>query len=75
MIPDYILNRIATSDLSAQRIAQLFSDLALSMQQMNIPGAGVNLEYVAPEDVLQDGDLIPIVTFSLRRFKSPQETE
>lgn len=75
MIPSVILDRILNSQLSGQRVGELFSNLAVAVQQTATPGGVLSLEFIAPGDPLQPGDLIPSIQLTLKRVAHAQEEE
>ncbi len=66
-IPLCLLDRIKTSAMSGQQVADAFAKLAQVADKSEIDGCAVNLEYVKDGDRLLSGDLVPTVTFSLKR--------
>ena len=72
-IPLSLLNRIKTSAMSGEKVANTFAKLAALADTNDIDGCAVNLEYVRDEDALQVGDLIPTITFSLERQERTAE--
>ena len=70
-IPLFLLDRITSSAMSGQQVADAFAKLAQVADQSEIDGCAVNLEYVRTDDELLPGDLIPTITFSLERQRRP----
>ncbi len=70
-IPLFLLDRIKTSAMSGEKVADAFAKLAHVADQSEIDGCAVNLEYVSTDDELLPGDLIPTITFSLERQRRP----
>ena len=66
-IPLFLLDRIKTSALSGEQVADAFAKLARVADKSEIDGCAVNLEYVRDDDKLIPGDLIPTITFALAR--------
>jgi len=66
-IPLFLLDRIKTSALRGEQVADAFAKLAQVADKSEIDGCAVNLEYVRDDDNLIPGDLIPTITFSLAR--------
>lgn len=66
-IPLFLLDRIKTSAMSGQQVADAFVRLAEVADKAGIDGCAVNLEYIRDEDRLLAGDLVPTITFSLKR--------
>ncbi len=66
-IPLFLLDRIKTSAMSGQQVADAVARLAEVADRAGIDGCAVNLEYIRDEDRLLAGDLVPTITFSLKR--------
>jgi hypothetical protein len=73
-IPLFLLDRIKTSAMSGEQVADAFAKLAQVADQSEIDGCAVNLEYVKDSDRLLSGDLVPTVTFSLKRQERDMES-
>jgi len=63
----FLLDRIKTSAMSGEQVADAFGKLAQVADKSGIDGCAVNLEYVRDGDKLLSGDLIPTITLSLNR--------
>ena len=74
-IPLFLLDRIKTSAMSGEKVADTFAKLAHVADQRDIDGCAVSIEYTRDEDALQVGDLIPTITLSLERQKRTVEPE
>ena len=72
-IPLFLLDRIKTSAMSAEQVADALAKLAQIVDQRDIDGCAVNLEYVRDEDALLAGDVIPTITLTLKRQKTAVE--
>jgi hypothetical protein len=66
-IPLFLLDRINSSAMSGEQVADAFVKLAQVADKREIDGCAINLEYVQDDDKLIPGDLIPTITFSLER--------
>ena len=66
-IPLFLLDRIKTSAMSGEQVADALAKLAQVADKTGIDGCAVNLEYVRDDDKLLPGDLIPTITLSLNR--------
>mgnify|MGYP000986561049 FL=1 len=66
-IPLFLLDRIKTSAMSGEQVADALAKLAQVADKAGIDGCAVNLEYVTDDDKLVPGDLIPTITLSLKR--------
>jgi hypothetical protein len=71
MIPTYIIDRIAASELSGHRIATLLFNMAEAVEQLGIPGGTLGLDFAAEGDPIQPGDLIPQIHLALKRVQPP----
>jgi len=72
-IPLFLLDRIKTSAMSGEQVADAFVKLAQVADTTGIDGCAINVEFVRDEDRLLASDLIPTVTFSLERQKKDVE--
>ena len=72
-IPLFLLDRIKTSAMSGEQVADAFAKLAHVADKAESDGCAINLEYVADGDKLLPGDLIPTITLSLDRQKEAME--
>jgi hypothetical protein len=72
-IPLFLLDRIKTSAMSGEQVADALAKLATVADKTGIDGCAVNLEFVKDDDRLLSGDLIPTITFSLNRQERDAE--
>jgi hypothetical protein len=72
-IPLFLLDRIKASAMSGEQVADALVKLAQVADKSGIDACAVNLEYVTDDDKLVAGDLIPTITFSLKRQESAVE--
>ena len=72
-IPLFLLDRIKTSAMSGEKVADAFTKLAQVVDQAESGDYAINIEYVADDDRLLPGDLIPTITLSLVRQKEVVE--
>jgi hypothetical protein len=72
-IPLFLLDRIKTSAMSGEQVADALAKLATVADKTGIDGCAVNLEFVKDDDRLLSGDLIPTITFSLKRQERDAE--
>ena len=72
-IPLFLLDRIKGSAMSGPQVADAFAKLAQVADQTDSDGCAINIEYVADDDRLLPGDLIPTITLSLERQKTAVE--
>ena len=68
-IPLFLLDRIKGSAMSGPQVADTFAKLAQVVDQAESGAYAINIEYVADDDRLLPGDLIPTITLSLVRQK------
>jgi hypothetical protein len=66
-IPLFLLDRIKTSAMNGEKVADAFAKLAQVVDQAESGDCALNIEYVADGDKLIPGDLIPTITLSLVR--------
>jgi len=72
-IPLFLLDRIKGSAMSGPQVADAFTKLAQVVDQAKSGDCAINIEYVADDDKLLPGDLIPTITLSLVRQKQVVE--
>jgi hypothetical protein len=72
-IPLFLLDRIKGSAMSGPQVADAFTKLAQVVDQAKSGDCAINIEYVADDDRLLPGDLIPTITLSLVRQKEVVE--
>ena len=68
-IPLFLLDRIKTSAMSGEKVADAFAKLAQVADRIENGDCAINIEYVTSGDTLLVGDLIPTITLSLVRQK------
>ena len=66
-IPLFLLDRIKGSAMSGPQVANAFAKLAQVVDQAESGDCAINIEYVADDDRLLPGDLIPTITLALVR--------
>jgi hypothetical protein len=72
-IPLFLLDRIKGSAMSGPQVADAFAKLAQVVDQAESGDCAINIEYIADDDRLLPGDLIPTITLSLVRQKEVVE--
>ncbi len=72
-IPLFLLDRIKGAAMSGPQVADTFAKLAQVVDQAESGDYAINIEYVADDDRLLPGDLIPTITLSLVRQKEVVE--
>ncbi len=60
------LVRLRESLMRGEAVATIFEGMAIGMEQLNVPASRFTLDFQHPDDVLEAGDLIPVITLSLR---------
>ena len=71
LINKYAADRIKTNELSGPVLLSMFEGLQLQMETMGAEGNFVQYQFVGDPEELQDGDLIPELHLSLRRYIKP----
>lgn len=74
MIPTYILDRIRKAQPGGERLATLLAQLATAIEQMDLPGGVIRLDFTEAGDPLEPGDLIPSITLTLQKVPDAEET-
>lgn len=60
------LTRLRESLMRGQAVATIFEQMAFGMENLNSPTSHYTLDFQHPDDQLEAGDLIPVITLSLR---------
>lgn len=60
------LTRLRESLMRGEAVATIFENMAMGMEQINVPTSHLTLDFQHPDDVLEASDLIPVITLSLR---------
>lgn len=64
-INEQALNRVATARMTGEGIAEILNLLLVKSEMAGVPPSFV-LDYQEPNDTIEEGDLIPVITVSLR---------
>jgi hypothetical protein len=72
-IPLFLLDRIKGSAMSGPQVADAFAKLATVADRTDGGDCALSIEYVADDDRLLPGDLIPTITLSLVHQKEVAE--
>ncbi len=64
--------RIKTSSLSGPVLLEMFEGLMAQMITLNADGNFAQFQFVGDTEELEDGDLIPELHLSLRRYHKPE---
>jgi len=67
-INEYALRAIRTADLTGENIADLFERMVCGTQGVGSSGGMFILNYIDPEALPEDGELIPVITLALKPF-------
>jgi hypothetical protein len=67
------LERIAASEFKPEHIVSVLKTLELALRHNPVPVAEITLNYQSDEDQVTQDDLIPVITFSLRPARIPNE--
>jgi hypothetical protein len=65
-ITDEALERIEQSSVSGKTLARIFEQLEAASVDANGIGSCVTLDFQHPDDKVQSGDMIPVITLALR---------
>lgn len=60
------LTRLRESLMRGDAVATIFESMAFGMEKINSPTSHLTLDFQHPDDVLEEGILIPVITLSLR---------
>lgn len=63
--------RIVTSLINGPSLLEIFKGIEAQMETLQSPGSFVAFQFLGDESELKDGDLIPEINFSLRRYEAP----
>ncbi len=63
--------RILSSEINGQTLLEIFKGIEAQMEILQAPGSFVAFQFLGEEGELKDGDLIPEINFSLRRYFAP----
>lgn len=60
------LIRLRDSLMRGEAVATIFEGMVIGMERLGAPTSHLTLDFQHPDDVLDEGDLIPVITLSLR---------
>lgn len=67
-INDYALTTIRQSGMTGADFADLFEQLAVSMAKTDSSAGLLVLNYMSPDQLPAEGELVPVVTLALKPF-------
>ena len=67
---DAAMQAIHNSDISGPALVGVFEKMAQSLLGVKAPGGMLNLNYLPPGIMPEEGDLIPVITLALRPFRN-----
>ncbi len=73
MNPKFI-DRLKAANLTGDVIFDIFTHLETILQESNSGQAALTLGYVAPDDNLQEGELIPTINIVLTQYQKSELT-
>jgi hypothetical protein len=69
------LERLAKAELTPDRLIEVFKGLALAANAHGSEVVQLNLDYQGATDQVQEGDLIPVISLSLRPATLPGDSK
>jgi hypothetical protein len=60
------LARLRESPMKGEGVGTIFEAMAFGMEQTNTPCSMFTLDFQHPDDAVEPGQLIPVITLSLR---------
>ena len=66
-------DRLRAAKISGQGIAAILEQMAAGVEMFGAAASELQLDWQKPDDEVQDGDLLPVVTLSLRPAIVPPE--
>jgi len=67
---DAAVKAIYNSDISGPALVGVFEKMAQGLLGVNAPGGMLNLNFIPPDTLPEEGDLIPVITLALRPFRN-----
>ena len=65
-------DRLRAAKISGQGIATILQQMATGVEMFGAAASELQLDWQKPDDEVRDGDLLPVVTLSLRPAIVPQ---
>ncbi len=66
-IPESIRQRVLLAHLTPARVTELLNALEAAINKKGFNDAAINIEYTRDGEVYNEGDLLPSITFGLRK--------
>jgi hypothetical protein len=66
-IPETIRQRVLLAHLTPARMTELFNALEAAINKKGLRDAAINVEYTRDGEVYNEGELLPSITFGLRK--------
>ena len=60
------LDRIANANITSEKLAKVFENLGKAAVDLEAVDSAIVLNYQGPDDLVEPGDLLPVITLSLR---------
>jgi len=73
MINQHALEAIRASELSGANIAELLERMAAETEQIGSSGGLFILSYLDPDQLPEEGELVPTITLALKPFSLKQK--
>lgn len=71
---DAAMQAVYHSDISGPALVSVFEKMAQGLLGVKAPGGMLNLNYLPPDTMPEEGDLIPVITLALRPFRNLKPT-
>lgn len=68
-------DRLRAAKISGDGLATILEQMAAGIEMLGTATSQLQLDWQQPDDELRDGDLLPIVTLSLRPATAPSQEE
>ena len=68
-------DRLRTAKISGDGLATILEQMAAGIEMLGAAASQLQLDWQQPDDELRDGDLLPVVTLSLRPATVPPAPE
>lgn len=73
IINEHALNAIRTAAISGPNLAGLFERMAIGAQGVGSSGGMFILSYLDPDQLPEEGELVPTITLSLKPFTTKRQ--
>lgn len=68
MLNQRAIEALRNSDITGPALVDVFEKMAQGLIGMNAPGGMLNLNFIPPDTIPAEGELVPIITLALRPF-------